>query len=270
VFPILIDLGRHDLPWLGEKHLFLPTYGVLFAAAVLFAWWWFTRRARALGFPDETVFNLTFFTMLGGILGAKLLLVIVDWRTYLAHPAEILGTIRAAGVLGGGVVIGALVFVGYARRKGLPVLALADAIVAPLALAQGIGRLGCLSAGCCWGAAAGPNNPIAITFTNPAAHEQTGVPLHVPLLPTQIIELALDLLLAVVLSWMWRARIRPQGTVAWAYLLLYGVGRGVIELFRGDVHRGLFFGDRVSTSQIMAFAAAVIGLLMLWRNRRRS
>ena len=130
MFPILVDLGRHDLPLIGEKHLFLPAYGFLFASAVLLAWWWFTRRAKGLGFADESVFNLTFFTMLAGIFGAKLLLVIVDWRTYLAHPDEILGTIRSAGVLGGGFVLGAVVFVLYAKRKGLPVRVLGDAIVA--------------------------------------------------------------------------------------------------------------------------------------------
>ena len=269
MFPILVDLGRYDLPLIGEKHLFLPAYGFLFASAVLLAWWWFTRRAKGLGFADESVFNLTFFTMLAGIFGAKLLLVIVDWRTYAAHPGEILGTIRSAGVLGGGFVLGAVVFVLYAKRKGLPVMVLGDAVVAQLALAQGVGRLGCVSAGCCWGVPASPNNPISITFTNPVAREQTGVPLHVPLVSTQLIELSFDLLLVLLLTWLWRSKLRPHGTVAWIYLLLYGVGRGIIEFWRGDTHRGLFLGGHVSTSQILAFGAALLALVMLWRSRAR-
>lgn len=269
MFPILVDFGTWDLPLIGEKHLFLPTYGFLFASAVLLAWWWFTRRAKRLGIPEETVFNLTFFSLLAGILGAKLMLVLVDWRFYLAHPGEILGTIRTAGVLAGGVVLGALAFVLYARRKGLPILALGDAIVAPLALAQGIGRLGCLSAGCCWGVEASPANPIAITFTDPAAREQTGVSLHVPLVPTQVFEMGFDLLLAALLTWLWRSRIRPHGTVVWIYLLLYGAGRGVIEFWRGDAHRGLFLGGHLSTSQIVAGGAVLLALIMLWRSRSR-
>ena len=141
MFPVLIDLGTYEIPFLGETHLFLPTYGFLFALAVLIAWWWFMRRARALELPEETLFNLTFFSLLGGILGAKLLLILVEWRVYVENPRLILGTIRAAGVLMGGVVVGALVFVGYARRHDLPVLRLCDALTAPLALAQAPRRL---------------------------------------------------------------------------------------------------------------------------------
>ena len=59
--PILIDFGTHDLPLLGPTHLFLPTDGVLFAAATLLAWWWFLRRARELRVDPERAFNLTFY-----------------------------------------------------------------------------------------------------------------------------------------------------------------------------------------------------------------
>ena len=48
MFPTLIDFGTHDLPLLGETHLFLPTYGLLFASGTVLAWWWFTVRARGL------------------------------------------------------------------------------------------------------------------------------------------------------------------------------------------------------------------------------
>ena len=150
MFPTLIDLGTHDLPLLGEQHLFLPTYGFLFALGVVVSWIWFMRRAKGMGLPEDRLFNLTFYSVLAGILGAKLLLIVVDWRTYVANPVEILGTLRSAGVLMGGVLAGALTFVYYCRRFDLPLWTLADAISAPLVLAQAMGRLGCFSAGCCW------------------------------------------------------------------------------------------------------------------------
>ena len=142
MFPTLIDLGTHDLPLLGETRLALPTYGLLFAAGALLAWWWFMRRARTLGAPDDRLFNLSFYSLLAGIIGAKLMLVVIEWRTYILHPENILGTLRSAGVLAGGVVAGAAVFTLYARRHGLPLLPLLDAAVAPLALGQAAGRLG--------------------------------------------------------------------------------------------------------------------------------
>jgi len=142
MFPVLLDFGVHNLPFFGETHLFLPTYGVLYAAGAVVAWIWIMRRAKTLQVPDDHMFNLCFYGLLAGLVGAKLFLILVEWRYYLNNPMEILGTLRSAGVLIGGVVAGATVFIWYCRRHGLPALTLGDAAVAPLALGQAIGRLG--------------------------------------------------------------------------------------------------------------------------------
>jgi phosphatidylglycerol:prolipoprotein diacylglycerol transferase len=269
MFPILIDLGTRKLPLLGETHVFLPTYGVIFAGGALLAWWWFIRRGRTLDVGDDDLFNISFYALLGGILGAKLTLVMLEWRFYLHNPDQLLGVLRAAGVLMGGVIAGTLVFVAYARRHELPLFRLGDAIAAPLALGQAIGRVGCLAAGCCWGRQCDPDNPIAMTFTNPVAREQTGVPLGVPLVPTQLLQALNDLALALVLTWLWRRGRMPAGSVFWLYVLLYSISRGLIEIWRGDAKRGLFFGEALSTSQLIAIAGVVFGAAMLALGRRR-
>jgi phosphatidylglycerol:prolipoprotein diacylglycerol transferase len=266
VHPFLIDLGSVDLPLLGPTHLFLPTYGVLFALGVTLAWIWFTRRARALALPEEKIFNLTFYSLVGGILGAKILLVLVDWRDYVADPSLLLGTIRTAGVLVGGVCGGAIVFVSYARKQGLPLMRLTDAATGPLALAQALGRFGCFSAGCCYGVATDAGNPLAVTFTHPQAIA-AGRFAGQPLIAIQLIEAVADLLLAAVLTAVWRRRPQPEGTVTALYLLLYGLARFMLEFFRGDVGRGLFFGDRLSTSQLFAAGAVLVGAILLVRGR---
>jgi len=268
MFPILKDFGKHTLPLLGEQHLFLPTYGFLFALGVVLGWVWFMRRAKGLGLPEDQLFNLTFYSVLAGILGAKLLLIVVDWRDYVADPIRILGTLRSAGVLMGGVVAGAMAWVYYCRRHRLPLWPLADAVAAPLALAQALGRLGCFSAGCCWGVEVDPSHPLAVTFTDPQAHSQTGVPLDVSLFPTQLTELSYDLGLVVLLSILWHRRLRPPGSVFWLYVLLYSLGRGLIEFWRGDLNRGVYFGDIVSTSQMIAVAGVLLALVMLIRGFR--
>jgi phosphatidylglycerol:prolipoprotein diacylglycerol transferase len=169
----------------------------------------------------------------------------------------------------GGVAAGAVVFAAYGRQRRLPVLRLADAIAAPLALAQSVGRLGCFGAGCCYGVPARPGNRFAVVFTDPAAAERTGVPLNVPLVPTQLTQMASDLVLALVLTWLWRRRSEPPGTVFWWYMLLYGLSRGLVEFWRGDAGRGLYFGQSLSTSQILSAAAVVVALVMLLRGRPR-
>ncbi len=267
--PILLDFGTHDLPLLGLRHLFLPTYGALFALGVALAWWWFLRRARALGVAPETAFNLTFYSVLAGIVGAKLSLVVVDWRYYAENPGAILSLFRVAGVLMGGVAAGALAFVLYARRQGLPVLRLADAIVPPVALAQGIGRLGCFAAGCCWGVPVAPGSSCSVTFTDPAAAAQTGVPLHQPLFPAQLVQAAADFALAAVLTLVVRRGSRPAGLALWLYVLLYSVSRGTIEFWRGDEHRGLWLGGAISTSQILSLAGVAVAVAVLVARRLR-
>src|SRR4029078_12017127 len=113
-----------------------------------------------------------------------------------------LRTVRAAAFLRGAVIVGALVFVLYARIRGLPVLRLGDALVAPLALAQGIGRIGCCAAGCCYGVPS-KSGFCAVTFTDPESMIPPGL-LGVPLVPTQLLQMAHDLLLALVLTVLWR------------------------------------------------------------------
>jgi len=266
MFPRVFDFGTYDLPIIGETTLALPTYGLLFAISVICGWYWFTRRARGLGIPDDPLFNLTFYTLVASILGAKLLLVLLHFTDYVANPRLLLGTLRSAGVLLGGVILGGATFILYARHKKLPVFELSDALVAPIALAQAIGRLGCYCAGCCWGVPANPLAFLQVTFTNLVARQQTGVPLNVPLVPTQLIQMVSDLSLALLLTWLWRRRLRPAGTVALYYFLLYSITRGTIEFWRGDIARGIFFGGLISTSQILSAVGIVVsGVLLLTR-----
>jgi phosphatidylglycerol:prolipoprotein diacylglycerol transferase len=268
VHPVLIDLGTWTLPFLGETRVFLPTYGFLLAVAVSVAWVWFHRRAVGIGVDREAAFNLAFYALLGGLVGAKVSLIFVDLRWYLAEPARILSTLRSAGVLMGGVAAGILTFVLYARRHGLPLFRLGDAIAAPLALAQAVGRLGCFSAGCCFGVDA-PGSWCAVTFHSVEAAARTGVKVGVPLVPVQLFQAGADLAVAGVLTWLWRRGLRPGLVFAW-YLVLYGLDRFVLEFWRGDVARGVWFGGALSTSQLLSVAAVLAGSIWILGARARA
>lgn len=269
MFPTIIDLGVHDLPLLGETHLVLPSYGIIFALGVVAAWIWFVKRARKLQIPDDLLFNLCFYSVLAGLLGAKVTLVFVDLPFYLENPGEIIGLLRSAGVLIGGVAAGAATGIWYCRRRNLPIWKLADAAAAPIALAMAIGRLGCFAAGCCYGVET-ESGFCAVTFTDPDAHARTGVPLHVPLVPVQLIQMSNDLLLAAVLTALYRLRKLAEGQVFWIYVVLYSAARFIIEFFRGDSLRGVWFNGLLSTSQILSMTAALAGIAFLAYLGRRS
>jgi len=258
---ILVDFGTWRLPLFGEQHLFLASYGLIFALTALAGWIVFIRLARLNGIPQHEVETVAFWTLIAALVGSKLTLVLLDLRYYLEDPARIFGTLRSAGVLMGGVAAGFAVMAFLALRRGLPFWKMADAVAVPLPVGQAFGRIGCLMAGCCYGRPA-PGLPWAITFTDPAASENGGAPLNVPLHPVQIYHFGADLLVFALVAIVWRRR-RFDGQVMLAYLILYSIDRAIVEVWRGDVVRGLFFGGWVSTSQIFS-AIGLAAAVALW------
>jgi phosphatidylglycerol:prolipoprotein diacylglycerol transferase len=152
------------------------------------------------------------------------------------------------GVYYGGLLLALGSAAWFIAKKHLPVWTVADLAAPGIALGQAIGRLGCLSAGCCYGK---PTHvPWGTTFTDPYAYDNVGVPLNVPLHPTQIYESVGTL--ALFLFLMWRlSRKHIAGQILMEYLILYSVLRFVIEFFRGD-DRGFVLYGLLSTSQFIA------------------
>jgi phosphatidylglycerol:prolipoprotein diacylglycerol transferase len=240
----------------------LPTYGVLLAAGFLAALWLLRRRAPKFGLSPDTVSDIGIWILLAGLLGSKILLVVVEWPQYVRSWSALGELLRSAGVFYGGLIGATLAGAFLLRRKHLSFWTFTDVAAPTVALGQAIGRLGCFSAGCCWGAAC--HLPWAVTFTDPVAERNVGVPLNVPLHPTQLYEAAGTLLLCLLLIAFERRRF-PGETFA-RYLLGYGLLRGTIELFRGDP-RGSVFGG-VSTSQFIALLG-ILAAAAIWVLQRR-
>ncbi len=86
--------------------------------------------------------------------------------------------------------------------------------------------------------------------------------------PTQLYEALANSLIFVLLGQLGRRRQFP-GQVFAAYLILYGLARGGIEIFRGDPDRTLLFDGRLSLMQIVSAALVLLGLGLWWRLRGR-
>lgn len=241
----------------------LPTYGVLLAAGFFAALWLLRRRAPLFGVSADAATDLGVAMLLWGLVGSKLLLVIVEWPHYVSSWAGAKELVRSAGVFYGGFIGAVLAAAWVLKRRRIPFFAFTDAAAPTVALGQALGRLGCLSAGCCWGA---PTHvPWAVTFTNPLAEQRVGTPLGIPLHPTQLYEAIGTLLLCLVLVWLEKRSF--SGETFSRYLVGYGALRFVIEIFRGDP-RGAIFHGALSTSQFIALLA-VAGGLAVWAWRRR-
>lgn len=244
-------------------HFFLPTYGFLVSLGVLLGLWVSVRNSEKQGIDGEKAWNFGILVVLSGIVGAKILYIINDWSLYAAHPSDIfsINTLQAGGVFSGGLVAALIAAAWYIRRNHMPALATCDAFAPGLAIGHAIGRLGCFSAGCCWGK---PTNAWwGVTFNNPTANELVGTPLGHPVEPTQLFEAAVELANFILLTWL-LTRKRFDGQVFSAYLVLYGVARYLLEFLRDDPGRGSVFGGIMTGTQLISIGLVILGGLIWW------
>jgi len=255
--PKLIEIGD----------FFIPTYGVLIAIAFLLGVWMTQRLARRAGLNPEVVVNLAVYCALAGLAGAKLFMFFFDWDYYSQHPGEILSlsTLQAGGVFQGGLIAALAVAFFYMRKKKLPGWKTADCFAPGIAMGHAIGRLGCFSAGCCYGVKC--NLPWKVTFTNPDAARLFGTPLFVPLHPTQLYEAAAEAVIFVIL---YRTFQKPHrdGAVFGLYLMLYSAARFVVEFFRFH-EQALPFGGPLSLTQWLSAGLFITGAWLYFRDPRR-
>ena len=103
-----------------------------------------------------------------------------------------------------------------------------------------------------------------MTFHNPLANEIVGTPLGVPLHPTQLYEMVVELVNCLFLVWLIK-RKKFEGEIIGTYLIIYGIARYFIEFYRGDPGRGEFIGF-ITTTQLIALLL-VVGGGLLWLRR---
>jgi phosphatidylglycerol:prolipoprotein diacylglycerol transferase len=255
MYPILLELGPATI----------YTYGVLLAAAYMLGLRMAMVRAKARGLDQARVLDLGIYIIISALLGAKLLLVVTDFRSFVANPSELVTLLRSGGVFYGGLILAVAVALWYIRKIGLPLWTTCDVFAPGIALGHVVGRFGCFFAGCCWGK---PTDvPWAITFTNPYAAANVGTPLNIPLHPTQLYEAGAEaLILAILLLTERRGRPFP-GRTFWLYMLLYAISRFIIEFYRNDPRGAVLI---FSTSQFISLFLAPLSIVMLVLLRRSS
>jgi phosphatidylglycerol:prolipoprotein diacylglycerol transferase len=255
VYPELFSIGPFTI----------YSYGVLLAASYLLGLRLAMWRARKWGLDANRVLDLGIYIIIAALVGAKLLLLIVDYDQF-SDPEELLTLARSGGVFYGGLLLAVAVAFWYIHRHRMPFWTTCDVFAPGIALGHVTGRLGCLAAGCCYGRQT--DVPWAIVFTNPLSQANVGTPLGIPLHPTQIYEAGAALVILVLLLATEQRGRRFAGRTFWSYMFLYAVSRYVIEMYRGDP-RGTVFGI-FSTSQFISLVLAPLSLAMLfWLSRMK-
>jgi len=245
MYPILFRLGQFNF----------YAYGVLIAIAFIVGLILVTLHARKEGIPFERVVDLFFTILFSGILGSRLLFILVNLDLYRQNPLQIFRIGEGGLVFYGGLILAVSVSFGYMKWHRLPVWKIADLFTPPLALGLFLTRIGCFLAGCCYGKET--FLPWGVIFKDPNSLARLNVPLH----PTQLYDAFNGLGIFLLLTWL-SGRKAFHGQIFWSFLLLYSITRFLIEVFRGDP-RGFLFGDLLSTSQGIGILVAILSLFML-------
>jgi phosphatidylglycerol:prolipoprotein diacylglycerol transferase len=237
--PILFKLGL----------ITVYSYGFMIAMGIISALLLSVYRGKKLGFDTDAIMDLGMYGVVGGFIGAKLLFWTVEFSNIIHNPNYIVETLSSGFVVYGGIIGGVVTGYAYCKIKGLDFLSYLELIVPAIALAQGFGRIGCFETGCCYGRET--DSILGITFQN-----SLYAPNGVPLIPTQLFSSAGDFIIAGILLY-YSSKSQKRGQVSGLYMILYSVGRFIIEIFRGDPRGNVGI---LSTSQFICIFMFFIGI----------
>lgn len=217
------------------------------------------KEAQREGFNGERIIDISFWGLALGLLGGRIVYILTRLDYFSKHPIEIFYFWEGGLVFYGGFLGGLAAFYIFTKKYKMPFLKTVDMAVPSLAIAHFFGRLGCFSAGCCFGRPVDGHLPWAITFTNPLSLAPTGIPLH----PTQLYD-ALNALIIFTILMITRRHKKFTGQQLCIYMFLYSIGRYIVESYRGDSIRGFVIEPYLSTSQFISILIFIAGAV-LWR-----
>ena len=234
--PILLKFGSFTV----------YSYGVMVAIGFALSTFFIYRRAPKFNIDKDRAVDITIVVLISGILGARLLYVLLNISFYIANPLEIIMLSKGGLVWYGGFITALLAMIIYIRIARLDFWSVVDLIAPYAALGQAFGRIGCFLNGCCYGMKVSPDFPIAVTF--PCDSD--------PRFPSQLVSSGLLFIIFVILL-IWQNRRRFIGEIALAYCILYSSKRFVMEFLRADNPKILL---GLTISQIISVVIFVVTL----------
>lgn len=223
------------------------SYGLMLAIAFIVASVLAGARAKNEGINPDIIFNLSFFIFICGIIGARLFYVFENFSYYFKHIPEIIKLQQGGLSWFGGFFAACICGFIYIKSKKLSFLKMLDLLAPFLALAQSLGRIGCLLNGCCFGKV----SSFGLYFE---AHDAV-------LIPTQLYS---SIFLLALFYFLRLAQDRPhkEGKVFFLYLLIYSLGRFFIEFLRAD--NAVLLGG-LTLFQLISIALFIFSAFVLLR-----
>lgn len=245
--PILVTLGGIDIRW----------YSVLILVAAFMVYAIASAETKRFKISGDFMFNMFFWTLIFGIIGARLYYCVFNWEMYKSNPMDILKVWNGGLAIHGGLAFGLITILLYCKKYKVKPLRIIDACCVPLLLGQAIGR---------WG-----------NFFNQEAHGAATTAemlkrLFIPefiiegmtidgvvYMPTFLFESLFCIIFFIILLFIRRETYVKIGTMTSCYLMMYGGLRFFIEMSRTD---SLMLGG-FKVAQIVSVGMFIVGLLMM-------
>lgn len=251
--PVLVTIGNFEVRWYSALILI-----ACFAVVVLSE-----KEAERFGVKKEFIFNMLFWALIFGVIGARLYYVVFNWSMFSDDILEIFRVWNGGLAIHGGLIFGLITVIAYCKKYNVRTMRILDFIVVPLLLAQAIGR---------WG-----------NFFNQEAH---GAATTVALLksiaipdfiiegmtidgvvytPTFLYESVICFISFIILLFIRRGKYIKVGTLTASYLVIYGALRFFIEMSRTDA---LMIGG-FKVAQIVSVIMFIVGLGIIMFTSRK-
>lgn len=225
--------------------------GLMIAIGAIIGIYVFIKEVKRQGLNSDVLFNGAIYSLIGGIIGARIVYVLIyDPSYYFANPIKILSIHEGGLSIHGGILGGLLVGYMFLRHHKIPIWQTLDIVAPALILAQGISRIGCDVFG------------GSISSNLPWGMEINGEYLH----PAQAYEFLLDY---VMFGYLWLRLKKPAytGQVFLHYLIGFMLIRGIVEFTRINP---LVFGP-FSVSHVMSLIGIIIGIILIkFRKQKQS
>lgn len=249
--PILFEFGPIQIRF----------YGLMYVIAILAGSFLIKREVRRKGIKltEDDVMNFILWSVLGGIVGARIYYIAFNWDYYSANLRDIPAVWHGGLAIHGGLIGGILVAYIYLKQRGISFWKMADSVAPAIILGQAFGRFGNFMNGDAHGRPTAMPWGIVFPSGSIAGREFPNIPLH----PTMLYEMAINISIFLILWFGLRNREHKNGFIFAAYLMLYSLGRFVVESFRAD---SLMMGP-IRAAQAVSLTLAVATLIAILKGR---
>ncbi len=229
------------------------SYGAMAALGLLAAAWLLNLNRKYANLTSDQASTILFIGLIFGLLGARLFYVVQFFDEFRGQLGRVIRIDQGGLVFYGGFLCAIAAIYIYCRKRKLDIIRVFDIVTPAMAVAHGLGRIGCFLHGCCFGK---PTTlPWGVHFPEGTlpAQRYPGQALH----PVQLYEAGEQFLLFGLYFYL--VRRAPRGVAMSVYFILYGILRFLNELLRGDHSRTTIF----TSAQFIGLGITPVGILLL-------